>query len=441
MKLITHKKFKYFIKKGIIYFILSLLMQYDKSFAFGQDLCFSQYSKSDGKTLISNCINIPHQCRTDNLSNKELKFCKKSALTSAMKTMFGKSNVIGGRSMLHTDSTYYLAQVIGFTPEEAYQIAIYDEAADMGQYKAFDQQGKPILTAEEIKQCNLNRISDKKCWLITPVLSGVKKFNGKTGGMLFHLPARFFNQSDPPTVYPTDYLLTPNLDKHIANLRDWAFGKYQYACVGGVTDKLGHCANPKNPITIRGHIPFFAADVISIVKFNAILGEQIINEGSTITYSSQINDYVKPHNGDLAKLGLFLHALQDRYSHHRCSDYSYIRPTQQGYEVYFDDKACSQGIHMLSHAWEVGTNQSHSNLSKNMDHTIEPALSSTYDQLLSYAETHGIKVNSHLDKQKIIDELLLQLSIEDPTTRLNSMVLLFEKKGLTPLPKHGSTDT
>lgn len=421
-----------------LFFILSLLIIYDKSFAFGQDLCFNQSSKSPEQRLITNCIDIPPQCRTDQLSSKKLKSCKKLAFKSAMKVMFGKSDVIGGRSMIHTDTTYYLAQVIGFTPEEAYQIAIYDESADMGQYKAFDQQGKALLTDEEIKNCNKNRLNNEKCWLITPMLSGVQKFNGKTGGMLFHLPARFDDQPTEPHIYPTNYLLTPHLDKYIASLKDWAFGKYSYTCVGGVTDKLGRClSNEKNLKTIHGHVPFFAVDVVSIVRINAILGEQIINEGSTIIYSSQINDYVKPHNGDFAKLGLFLHALQDRYSHHRCSDSSYIAPSKLGYEVKFDNEACSQGIHMLSHAWEVGTNQSQSNLSKNVDNTIEPALSFTYDQLLSYAISHGKKVNNSLNKKIIINELLLQLSIEDPTKRLNHMVSLFEKKGLTPLPGHG----
>ncbi|TAK78361.1 MAG: hypothetical protein EPO11_01335 [Gammaproteobacteria bacterium] len=406
-------------------------------FAFGQDLCFGQPS-------ISNCINIPTECRTDKLEFKELQYCKQIALTDAMNAMFVSTTVTGGRSMVHLDSTYYLAQIIGFKPVEAYQIAIYDEAADTGQYNAFNQDGTQILSNEEIQNCAVNRNKDKKCLLITPMLSGVTRFNNTSGGMLLHLPARYADQPIPPATYPTDYLLTPELDKYLANLKDWAFGTYPYACVGGITDEAHQCveSTPSHPAIIHGNIPFLATDVAQPVKLNAILGEQIINEGSKggltpTVYASQIDAYVYPHRGELAKLGLFLHALQDRYSHHHCSDASYIAPSEHGYEAHFDNTACAQGIHMLAHGWEAGTRQSDINLIQADDHTVGPALSVTYDQLLAYAESYGVRVNQHLDKEKILSELLLRLSIEDPVERLNAMVGLFKEKGLVPLPGHG----
>jgi len=412
-----------------------------KIFAFGQDLCFS----TTPDVPIYNCINIPTECRTDRLSFEELQRCKELALNEALTVMFGSSPVNGGRSMVHTDATYYLAQLIGFTPAEAYQIAIYDEAADTGQYNAFDQEGKPLLTAEEIQNCSVNRSANKKCLLITPMLSGIAKFNNNSGGMLLHLPARYADQPTPPQYYPTDYLATPRLDKYIANLKDWAFGKYPYACVGGVTNQWHQCvvSTPFHPAVIHGYIPFLATDVAQPVKLNAVLGEQIINEGNKdgttpTIYSSQIAAYVYPHRGEFAKLGIFLHALQDRYSHHRCSDVSYLLPTSYGYEAFFNCIDCAQGIHMLSHGWEVGTKQSHANLIQETDHTIGPALSATYDQLLEYAATHGIPIKRNLNKQDILNELLVPLSIEDPVKRLNSMVKLFEAKGLTPLPGHGN---
>ena len=424
--------------------IALLTLSSKTAFAFGQDICFDQSTNKQEQRLITNCIPLPDECRSDKLSFKALQSCKRKAFFDGIKIMSGRTNIIGGRSMVHMDATYYLAQLIGFKPEEAYQIAIYDEAADTGQYNPFNQDGMPILSNEEIVQCAIHK-TDKKCLLMTPMLSGVARMNRVTGGMLFHLPARFANRPTPPLRYPTDYLLTPDLDKYIANLKDWSFGKYNYACVGGVIDTSNQCkvSTESNPITIHGHIPLFAADFAEPIDLNAVLGEQIINEGNTengtpTIYSSQIDAYVSPHRGDLAKLGLFLHALQDRYSHHGCSDTSYIVPDKQGYEARFDSVACSQGMHLLSHGWEVGTNQSHANLKNEADRTIEPALSFTYDQLMEYARTHGVRINHNLHKQRIIDELLVQLSIEDPVKRLNAMVILFEKKGLTPLPSHGS---
>ena len=46
-----------------------------------------------------------------------------------------------GRSMIHVDSTYFIAQALGFRADVAYWIAAYDEVTDYSQYVPIDQCG------------------------------------------------------------------------------------------------------------------------------------------------------------------------------------------------------------------------------------------------------------------------------------------------------------
>src|SRR5215212_6314539 len=46
-----------------------------------------------------------------------------------------------GRSMLHADSTYFIAQALGYRADVAYWIAAYDEVTDYRQYIPIDQCG------------------------------------------------------------------------------------------------------------------------------------------------------------------------------------------------------------------------------------------------------------------------------------------------------------
>jgi hypothetical protein len=46
-----------------------------------------------------------------------------------------------GRSMIHADSTYFIAQALGYRADVAYWVAAYDEVTDYGQYIPIDQCG------------------------------------------------------------------------------------------------------------------------------------------------------------------------------------------------------------------------------------------------------------------------------------------------------------
>ena len=154
--------------------------------------------------------------------------------------------------------------------------------------------------------------------------------------------------------------------------------------------------------------------------------------------NTSFKNYILPHDIAYAKMGIFLHTLADRYSHHMCTDNSYFyREADGNYTSYYSPTDCAQGSHFLWHVWEQGTNQSTANLA--IEHqTMRPALEAVYEQLIDYAHYQKIPINPKLNKQTIIDELIVVLQTLDPTERLNQMVNLTEHYQLLPLPGHGS---
>ncbi|HEX8113998.1 MAG TPA: hypothetical protein VF516_39975, partial [Kofleriaceae bacterium] len=66
------------------------------------------------------------------------------------------------------------------------------------------------------------------------------------------------------------------------------------------------------------------------------------------------HDTSPAHAAD-ARLGVYLHMLADRISHHVCADRSVIAgPSPSGFSVDLTSAECAQGIHLLRHAWETG---------------------------------------------------------------------------------------
>jgi hypothetical protein len=148
--------------------------------------------------------------------------------------------------------------------------------------------------------------------------------------------------------------------------------------------------------------------------------------------------YITPHDVDYAKMGIFVHILGDRHSHHMCTDPSYFyRQSDGNYTSDYSSVDCAQGSHFLWHVWEQGTNQSTENLSI-VHQTMRPALEEVYDELRAYAKHQGITINQNLSKQAIVNDLIAVLQVYDPTERLDNMVKLMEKNKLLPLPGHGS---
>jgi hypothetical protein len=418
--------------------------------AFGVDVCFKD-STYPSASLIQNCIGVDQTCRTSNLDLAHQVSCRAAALSDSLSGLSGSNNIIGGRSLVHSDSTYMMAQLIGYTPWQAYQILIYSEATDQSEYTAFDQQGHQLLSDNEIANCRSHWGAGmpNSCLIITPVMNGIYKFNSNTGGMLLHLHVRYSANGAPlPTsAFPTDYFSVANKPQEVLlnNFRDWIFGGRVDACAGGITQVIGSttspCASTSN--ILKSPVNFFAPGFSKLaIPFVTQLGRLIINtNGSTNTYAydPSFQPFIYPQTVAFAKMGIFLHVLGDRSSHHVCSDNSYFFPdgTTGNYNSYYAPVYCAQGSHFLWHAWEQGTVQSNSNL-KTVHQTMSADLSDVYDQLIAYATYQNIPVNPSLNKTQIINDLIAVLGVYDPATRLNNMVALMDSYGVLPLPGHGS---
>lgn len=418
-------------------------------FAFAEDLCFKKNHENPDQVLITNCLSIPQKCQSDTLAYDEFINCKAISVFNFFTLPNQDDPVISHRSLLHLDATYYLAETIGFSPDDAYQIAIYDQATDNGIYIPSDQTGHSLLSEDVVKRCQLDMTADKQCLSMSVDINGVKRDDFMTSGMMLHLGARFADKPNPPAYYPFDYLTAPHLEQALNQLKEWAYDKRQTLCVGGLVDAKNECiqSTAKSPKYITGYVPFFTAGRMQHLDLNTELGDFIIHYEldssnqiipKSIIYSRDFDEYVKPHTASLAKFGIFLHSLQDRYSHHKCSDVSfYTKETESSanYKVTYDNKTCDQGNHMLWHGWEVGANQEA--ISVPINQTLKPALYATYDQLLEFANLRGVMIRENLDREKIIAELLSYLEIFEAKERLDKLTELFAIHGLQPLPGHG----
>ena len=418
--------------------------------AFGVDVCFN--NPDSGLSIITNCINVGEECRTSNLTSTELIACKVAATTDSLSGLTGSNAIIGGRSLVHSDATYLMAQLIGYSPWQAFEISKYSDATDQSYHTPFNQAGHQMLSDSTIENCQAAWGPDmpNECLLTTPLLDGLDKFNFNTGGMWLHLHARYSVDGNPPPAipFPVDYL-SPKYSQNeplLTNFRGWLFDERNEDCVYGITmsqsTPTSTCAQP--PDIINNPMNFFSFGFSRLASpFVTTLGTFQNNEtshnSSTPVYAtnSSLQAYVSPDDAFYVKPGIFLHALQDRYSHHMCTDYSYFSLEEPGvYTATYNSVNCAQGNHFLWHVYEQGTNQMTSNLSAEYQ-TMKPSLEATYEQLVEYAEYKGISVNHSIDKVTLINQLIEALSIYDPSSRLNRMVQLMGIYRVLPLPGHG----
>jgi hypothetical protein len=440
-------------KKNLLVVLTSCLIISMHAYAFGVDVCFND--PSSGETPIRNCIDVSDACRTSNLSVTDELTCRINAVGSGVSGLFDGNAIIGGRSLIHSDSTYVMAQMIGFSAWEAYQMMIYSEATDQSEYTPFDQTGKQILSDAEIAACHQTwgKTAPNACLLITPELNGISKFNYYTGGMLLHLHARFSSDENlPPEPYfPADYFSSTHrpYEKLLTNFRAWVFNTRPDACAAGITQEhnADTAACEQTNSFLKSPMNFFALGfsklaIPFVTKLGTLIIEEYDNDEGVLTHvlanDASFQNYIKPHDVAYAKAGIFVHALADRYSHHMCTDHSYFYQLPDGeYNSHYSSLYCAQGSHFLWHAWEQGTIQTNANL-ETQHQTMRPALEAVYDQLQLYAKHTHTKINPLLDKEKIINDLIHVLEKVDPKERLDSMVGLMEDYKLLPLPGHGS---
>jgi len=419
--------------------------------SFGVDVCYT--SPTSGQAQIRNCIGVEQECRTSNLPPPKGVTCRAEALTDSLSGLTGSNSIIAGRSLVHSDSTYLMAQLIGYTPWEAYQIMVYNEATDQSFYLPFDGKGRQILDDNAISQCRATwgLGMSRQCLITTKEMNGIYKFNNEAGGMLLHLHARFSpDGSEPPSIgMPADYFSPANApyEPLLTNLQDWAFNRREDACVAGILVRNTGGAPASTPCEVRDRVikspqSLFALGVPALeIPFYSNLGRLIIHEddqGQVLATDISFQHFVTPHQRDFAKMGVFLHAYADRVSHHMCTDRSWFQREISGdYISHYDQVFCAQGSHFLWHAWEQGTDQDSHNLESEFQ-TMRPALEGTWAQLLDYAQLRNPQLRTGFNETELIDELIGVLGIYDPISRLDAMVALLESYSALPLPGHGS---
>ena len=412
----------------------------------------------------------------------------------------------GSRSTIHMDATYYLAQAAGFTPRQSYFIAAYDETVDLTEYVHRDQNGEPY---PDPKAC-VGIAPPAVCALQTASLPGFSRNNFEVGGVFLHFMAPFAasasaaesrlpvvplttqDTGEPPAglngVAPA--LTDDRNETMVSDVRRWALGQGPL-CVAGFTQHAvtGQGSNdcyhsPTRPVTtLDGRIPFIEQlTVLSDVNWTTKLGEMQISgkPGEQQVPASRIGDLVGEANAPLARIGTYLHVLQDRISHHVCNVSSYVvgpRPdgapklalnpvandiyqtliaqnpgaisrqkliTDPDLVVYFDRKECDQANHEARHDVETGRDQGGLPAE---EQTTEPGLLATYSELRMFARsavrtqlTPIPKADSPSRATSLVDRLVQALESPDPQARLDALTEAGKENCLLPLPGYGGWD-
>ena len=330
-----------------------------------------------------------------------------------------------GRSMVHMDSTYFIAQALGYRADVAYWIAAYNEVADYGQYAPIDQCGVQASS------------SNNGSAYITAAFNGFVRTNGNTDGPLDHYVVNFSPNGQGTDVhgaggvqslYPLHYprpgypvRIDDTYQKTLANFRQWAMLASDdpgLLCTVGLTDG-DQCLTG----TITGTVPVIKASARGIA-INVAAGKKILNYASStdIDYYEELGAYLKdpqktsgklwldgvprPVPVQLARIGLYLHVLQDTSSHSTyCGDdapsppgghdpgtYMYLSGGNQ-VKLSFGS-SCAASPHLAGHVQETGTGNAPLPL---RDYV---ALNNTVDELIAFgngvARQHGWIVNPEL---------------------------------------------
>jgi hypothetical protein len=346
--------------------------------AFAEDLCYPQ-----GGGPVVNCTPLPEVCRP---AGKQTNACKAAMIAVAARQRNASD---GGRSSVHTDVTYLLAQAAGFSATDAYWIAAYDEAADLGSFAPRDNNSMPFGNGA----------------FATANVSGFVRTDAQVGGPLLHVIAPYNGGLDTPP--PGVDGLHPDPDDAatevtLANFRAWALAASSAArpaCTAGLTLPSAAGDYATGPACFTAGTPIRTS--ISLfgpidVPFTTQSGPQIAQDSTPPIYAPDFDALVaadgardpSPGHAADARLGIYLHMLADRISHHVCGDHSVISgPTNDGFFVNLTNSECAQPIHLLRHAWETGVDYA---LLAPQDRTTLAMLQSVQQELVAFARARGV---------------------------------------------------
>ncbi len=393
------------MKRLILTALLVLSAGTSPLYAFLEDLCLPRRNKQGALTW----------CVTPNCPVEQLNPNRACAIQLA-----DFATIQPGRSMIHMDSTYFIAQALGYRADVAYWIAAYNEVTDYTQYVPIDQCG--------VRASNTNSGAS----YISAQFNGFQRTNLDTDGPLDHYIVNFSPNGQGTDVhgaggvqalYPFHYprpgypvRIDDVYQKTLANLRQWAMLPTTdpgILCTVGLTettsDGTTRCITGS---TITGSVPIIMRSERGI-PINVPTGKKVLNyyqpsRNATpeITYYDQLQSYLDdpakttgklwldatptPVPVQVARFGLYLHTLQDSSSHSTyCGDDAPSPPggTDPGTYMYISGNqvklsfgsSCAAGPHLAGHVQETGTGDAPLPL------RVYVALNNTVDELIAFA--------------------------------------------------------
>jgi len=317
-----------------------------------------------------------------------------------------------GRSMIHADSTYFIAQALGFRADVAYWIAAYDEVTDYGKYQPIDQcgveasaqnSGAPYMAAEfnGFVRTNTNTDGPLDHYVVSFSPNGQGTDVHGAGGVSSLYPLHY-----PRPGYPVH--IEDTYQKTLANMRAWALLPSRdpgLLCTVGLTTTSGR--DCMSGMDITGTVPLIMKSDKG-VKIDVPAGKKVLDydtdTGKSDYYEllgAYLDDKQKttgtlwkapvpiPVPVQVARMGLFLHVLQDTSSHATyCGDDApsppggsdrgtYMFMGSGAVQVLFGD-SCATSPHLAGHVQETGTGDNPLPL------RVYVALNNTVDELINF---------------------------------------------------------
>ncbi|MFF0816311.1 hypothetical protein ACFYVR_14340 [Rhodococcus sp. NPDC003318] len=383
---------------------------------FAEDICYTP-----GGAPPHSCAPLPPPCPLDDPNGA---LC---GLEAFVRYGYTLRQPLGGRSLVHSDSTYIIARTVGFSERDAYWIAAYDEATDLGTFAPRDVDGEPVADAAA---------------LTTADISGLVRTHFATGGFLFHFLPTMRGPRDPEPDGLRPDVDDPAHEVMLTHVRTWAMagpGSGAPLCTGGFTNRTAagdyatgtECFDDPQPTPINGT---YSVETPIAIPFTNVTGQQVISGG---VLSSQFDSWVGPQSWN-ARIGIYIHALADRISHHACTDAGTVTapsPERPEFRIDLNTPTCDQGPHAVRHEYETGVD--FASLDPE-DRTTAAALSTVYDELIEFARVRGtLDADSLVPENKsalLVDGLLPALQHRNPVERLNAVTDVGCRFGVPAFP-------
>lgn len=409
----------HFRKRALVAGFLVVFMSTQGAYAFLEDLCLRRNPTQPALTWCLNPL-----CQVPAQPNN---VCPQQVIDFA--------TIKPGRSMIHADSTYFIALALGYRADVAYWIAAYDEVTDYAQYVPIDQCG--------VQAANLNAInsgkSDRKVPntgrdYITAAFNGFQRTNTTTDGPLDHYVV-FYSPNGAGTdvhgpqgvsaLYPLHYPkpgypihIDDTYQKTLANLRQWALiptNDPGLLCTVGLVDANGkECVKNSQivgnvPLVMPTNVP--SGKAVPNVAINVPAGPKVLDLNTTsgvTTYYPKLQTWLEepqrttgklwksprptPVPVQIARIGLYLHVLQDTDSHATycgddaptppggCDPGTYMYTSGDTVQLSFGN-SCGTGPHLAGHLQETGTGDA------SLPLRVYVALNNTVDELIVFGNS------------------------------------------------------